>query len=116
MKEHRASFATYRVGFILSLVLTFVAFWLVMGTNLSGHTLIGTLMILAVAQLYVQLHFFIHLGQETKPRWNLLAFLFMLLVVLIIVVGSLWIMDNLNYNMMPHDMDSYMRAQAEKGF
>jgi cytochrome o ubiquinol oxidase operon protein cyoD len=56
--------------------------------------------ILAVMQLLVQLVFFLHLGGESKPRWNLMAFMFTLLVVAILVAGTLWIMYNLDYNMM----------------
>lgn len=117
MNDHtRASFTTYTIGFGLSVLLTTIAFWLVMGNVLTGNALYASLLGLAVIQLYVQLHFFIHLGHETKPRWNLLAFLFMVLVVLIIVIGSIWIMNSLNYNMMPEEMEAYMRAQIDKGF
>jgi cytochrome o ubiquinol oxidase operon protein cyoD len=62
---------------------------------------------LAVGQLLVQLGLFLHMGSEPKPRWNLMATLFSLMVVIIVVGGSLWIMNNLNYNMMsPSDTDN----------
>jgi cytochrome o ubiquinol oxidase operon protein cyoD len=56
----------------------------------------------------VQLVFFLHLGGEGKPRWRLTAFLFMLLVLVILVFGSLWIMYNLDYHMTmsPEELDS----------
>jgi cytochrome o ubiquinol oxidase operon protein cyoD len=63
---------------------------------------------LAVVQLFVQLYFFLHMGDESKPRWNLMAFLFMLLVLVIVVFGSLWIMKNLDYHMSPSDTSNYM--------
>jgi cytochrome o ubiquinol oxidase subunit IV len=56
--------------------------------------------------------FFLHLGRETRPRWKLAVFLFMLGVILILVFGSLWIMTNLNYRMMPKQMVQYMNSQA----
>ena len=62
----------------------------------SGWTLVGALAALAVAQLMVQLVFFLHLGTESKPRWNLTVVLFALMVVVILVFGSLWIMKNIN--------------------
>lgn len=113
---HQASILTYTVGFILSVVLTLIAFVLVYTSvnnehgGLSSGYLIASISVLAIAQLIVQLQFFIHLGHESNTRWSKLAFLFMLLVVFIVGGGSLWIMDNLHYNMMnPVETDSYMK-------
>jgi cytochrome o ubiquinol oxidase subunit IV len=55
------------------------------------------LVTLAILQLVVQLMLFLHLGDEPKPRWNLLAFLFAVLVVAIVVGGTLWIMYELSH-------------------
>ncbi len=112
---HQGTLFTYVAGFILSVGLTIVAYLLVTKHVYEGWTLIYALVGLAVVQLFVQMFFFLHLGQEPKPRWNLGSFLFMLLVLLIIVVGSLWIMHNLNYNMMmsPDEMNKYV--QEEEG-
>lgn len=102
------SVASYTIGFILSLVFTIIPYYIVTETTVGGWLLLAILMGFAVAQLLVQVIFFLHLGRESKPRWNLLAFLFMLLVVVIIVIGSLWIMDNLHYNMMPTEVEEYI--------
>ena len=67
---------------------------------LTGHVLIYSLAGLALIQAIVQLFFFLHLGQEAKPRWQLFIFLFMLFIMLIIVIGSIWIMVDLNDRMM----------------
>ena len=101
--SHGASTTSYVIGFILSLILTLTAFWLVENKMLSGWLLIFCLAELAFVQLFVQLFLFLHLGNESKPRWNLMIFLSTVLVVGILVIGSLWIMSNLNYNM-GHDM------------
>jgi len=91
----------YIIGFGLSIFLTFLAFGLVGEHVQTGHlfpshtVLIPVLIGLAIAQLLVQLVFFLHLGQESKPRWNLVAFCFALLIVIILVGGTLWIMRNL---------------------
>lgn len=116
--SHHATMRSYIVGFGLSLVITVMAYIVVVHHVFSGVGLIVAIMGLAVAQLLVQLIFFLHLGRESNPRWNLIVFLFMLLVLVIIVAGSLWIMDNLNYNMMmtPEQMDEYMIKQSNKGF
>lgn len=108
---------SYSIGYVLSLVLTLVAFLLVgkhINSDEAGQST-GVLMLwisaLAIAQLLIQLLFFLHLHQEKKPRWNLMAFQFMVLVVVIIVGGSLWIMHNLDYNMMPHEVENYIMEE-----
>jgi len=99
----------YTVGFLLSLILTVEAYVLVAYNVLNGPFLIAAIATTAVIQLIVQLVFFLHLGSESKPHWNLLAFLFMLMVLLTLVFGSLWIMNNLSYHeMSPKQTDSYL--------
>jgi cytochrome o ubiquinol oxidase subunit IV len=98
----------YIIGFALSLILTFVAYFLVELRNLvpvTTEVIIAVILILAVMQLLVQLFFFLHMGQEKKPHWNLVAFITFISLILLIVVSSLWIMHHLNYNMMPKDME-----------
>lgn len=99
--ENHASYQTYVIGFVLSIVLTLAAYFLVANQLLSGSNLDGVIIALSLAQIFVQLWFFLHLGDEPKPYWNLLAFGFMALVVIILVAGSLWIMYTLDYRMMP---------------
>ncbi len=104
---HTPNLRSYIIGFVSSIVLTLAAFSFVWEHVNSDH---GSLHVfvtswivgLAVIQLVVQLVFFLHLGEESKPRWNLTVFSFMLLVLIILVFGSLWIMNNLDYHMM-HD-------------
>ena len=116
-QSEQATLGLYVSGFVLSLLFTLTAFGLVEAHVHSGHTvfshpfLIGTTAVLALAQFCAQLYFFLHLGRETKPRWKLLVLGFMILVVLIIVVGSIWIMYNLNYRMTPQQMNTYMLNQ-----
>ena len=96
----------YIVGFIASLGLTLTAYAFVVGGILQSKAALYVLATLAIIQTIIQLVFFLHLRNESEPRWKLLAFDFMLIVVVIIVFGSIWIMDNLNYNMMPpHETD-----------
>ncbi len=92
------SLKSYTSGFILSVVLTIAAYFLVVNHVFVGWNLVFALMSLALAQLLVQLIFFLHLGKESSPRWNLIAFTFMITVVLIVAIGTLWIMKNLDYN------------------
>jgi len=91
---------SYVIGFLLSLVLTLMSYCSVVYDLLSGWVLIGAISFFAVVQAVVQLFLFLHLGAESKPRWHLMTFLFMVLVIGIIVFGSLWIMANLDYRTM----------------
>jgi len=91
----------YVVGFALCLILTLAAYFLVAEKMLSGWPLIFAILGLGVIQMAVQLLFFMHMGSETKPHWNLLLFFFMAMVLLIIVFGSMWIMYSVNYREMP---------------
>lgn len=98
----------YVAGFILSLIFTDVAYIAVTEQLFTGTMLVTIIVALAIAQVLVQLYFFLHLGHEARPRWKLIVLLFMLLVLGIVVFGSLWIMQNLNYNMMPHEATKYI--------
>ena len=103
----------YVVGFVLSLLTTLSAYWLVRYGSWKGWSLVYAILALATLQLIIQVVCFLHLGREkTKPYWNSVVFAFMLLVVLILVIGSIWIMKNLNYHMTPTDqVNQYLKTQ-----
>lgn len=109
----------YVIGFLLSLLITLGAYFLVMGQVFVGIGLSLVLGILALSQAVVQLYLFLHLDNEARPRLKFLSLVFMLLVLVIVVAGSLWIMYHLNYNMMelsPVEKDNYLNTQRDKGF
>lgn len=94
------SVKSYIAGFILSLILTIIPFAVVAQhwfSNIPSYITIG---VFALAQLFIQLVFFMHLSHKSKAQWNLNVFLFSFLVVLILVLGTIWIMYNLDYFMM----------------
>jgi cytochrome o ubiquinol oxidase operon protein cyoD len=111
----RPTLTGYVVGFVLSILLTLVAYFFVTDHLSQGvfslNFLVPLIIILALAQFAVQVVFFLHLGTESKPRWKLAVFLFMIGIVAILVVGSLWIMHSLNVRMSPQQIDSYMNSQ-----
>lgn len=113
--SHEASLLTYTAGFVLSIMLTLAAYVVVTEKLFSGWALVYVITGLAITQLIVQAIFFLHLGEEKKPRFNLMTFVFTALVVAILVIGSLWIMKNLDYNMMPKQQEEYMLDQYNKG-
>jgi cytochrome o ubiquinol oxidase operon protein cyoD len=112
-KELGHNLRAYLTGFGLSVVLTLTAFFIAHRGLSSRGALVAVLIALALSQFVVQMYFFLHLGQEEKPRLKLTTFWFMLIVVIIIVLGSLWIMRNLNYNMMqsPQETRQYLSNQ-----
>lgn len=101
MNQETGAFKSYLTGFLLSILLTLVAYFIVVEHVFSSRILIYTIIGLGIVQMLIQLLFFLHLGQEPKPYWNCQLFLFMITILLIIVIGSLWIMENLRYNVMP---------------
>jgi cytochrome o ubiquinol oxidase operon protein cyoD len=92
------SVKSYSLGFGLSLLLTLAAYFIASKQVTEGWTMVYVLAVLAVSQLFVQLYFFLHVGRESRPRWNTAVLAFAAMVVFIVVFGSLWIMKNLNYS------------------
>lgn len=107
-KEWHGSYKAYAIGLVLSLILTAVSFSMVITEAFSETLLPHILLGLALVQAIVQLIFFLHLGQEAKPRWETLSFYFMLLILLIVVGGTLWIIYDLNVRVMSHMMGSFL--------
>jgi cytochrome o ubiquinol oxidase operon protein cyoD len=89
----------YVMGFVMCFVLTAAAFLLVQQRLISDAMLYVSLSVLAVLQLMVQSVCFLGLNKGPEGKWNLLPFLFTLVVIAILVSGSLWIMYNLNDKM-----------------
>lgn len=95
------SVKSYIVGFILSVILTVIPYYLVVNHVMDTHSLGLTVMGIAVLQLIVQVVYFLHLSLKGEEYSKTLSFIFTLVVVLILVIGTIWIMSNLYDNMMP---------------
>lgn len=98
--QYHGTLSGYLIGLVLSFLLSVSSFYLVWAQALPIPTLIYTIIGLCLIQATVQLYFFMHIGKEEKPRWQSISFLFMLVCVVIIVLGSLWIMYDLNNRVM----------------
>ncbi|MBB6634445.1 cytochrome o ubiquinol oxidase subunit IV [Cohnella thailandensis] len=92
--ESHGSLKSYVIGFVLSLILTAIPLIFVLNDIVEGTAANVVLLVTAVLQFVVQLFFFMHLKEEKKPRWNLMALILGLVIVLVIVIGSIWIMGN----------------------
>ena len=91
----------YIIGFALAMTLTIASFGAARTGLIYGPATLGALMALAVAQIGVHLVFFLHLSAGPDNTNNVLALAFGVLIVALVVIGSLWIMANLDHNMLP---------------
>ena len=97
------------IGLALAAILTATSFWIANTSLLWAPGVPLGLSVLAIAQMGVHLVFFLHITTGPDNTNNVLALAFGILVVFLIVVGSIWIMDHLNHNIMP--MEQLMQAQ-----
>ena len=114
---HNSIFAqmikSYIFGFGISLLLTFSSYFAVENKLFESNILIALILSFAVLQLIVQLLFFLHLleGKHSEKGWRLMIFFSTISIILVIMIGSLWIMNNLNYHMTPQQMNQYILEQ-----
>ena len=100
--ESHASVKSYMIGFVLSIVLTAIPFGLVMQQGhygFSGGTVVAAVLALAVVQVFVHVVYFLHMDRSAEQRWNVVAFAFTVMILVIVVSGSVWIMHNATSNM-----------------
>jgi cytochrome o ubiquinol oxidase operon protein cyoD len=102
MHSSHGSLRGYLTGFVLAAILTIIPFWLVMGHVVpSAQTTILVVLGLAAVQIVVHMIYFLHLDTKSENGWNMLAFIFTIVLVVIVLGASIWVMYNENANMMP---------------
>lgn len=108
----------YIYGGILAAIVTGVVYLVAVNDWLTGLALAFFALVAAGIQLAIHLAFFIHVRDREGPNWAAMSLVFTALTALIIIIGSIWIMMNVNYNMgmSPEKMDEYMIKQGRKGF
>ncbi|AVS74853.1 cytochrome o ubiquinol oxidase subunit IV [Paracidovorax cattleyae] len=96
----------YMVGFVLSIILTAIPFWLVMAKVISDRsTAVLVLGAFAVVQILVHMVCFLHMNGKVEGGWTMLSTIFTVVFVAIAIAGTLWVMFHMNTNMMPeHNM------------
>ena len=83
--------------------------------DIAGTTLVWTLsipvalVVLAIAQMGVHLVFFLHITTGPDNTNNVMALVFGVLIVLVLMVGTIWVMTTMNHNMMPMDQMMHMQ-------
>ena len=97
----RSDVGIYTIGLALAVILTATSFWVANTSLLWPPGVALGLIVLAIAQMGVHLVFFLHITTGPDNTNNVLALAFGILIVFLVVAGSLWIMTDLNDNMMP---------------
>jgi len=105
-ESHHGSLRDYVIGFILSVILTAIPFWLVMARPIALAPTIAIIVALAAVQMIVHIIYFLHMSGKAEGGWSVVSLMFTIILVAIMLTGSLWVMYHLNTNMMPtmHDM------------
>jgi cytochrome o ubiquinol oxidase subunit IV len=99
---YHATVRGYVIGFVLSVLLTAIPFWLVMGEVLPTTRLTALVILaFAAAQIVVHMVYFLHMDGKLEGGWSMLALIFTVVLVVILLAGSIWVMFHLNTNMTP---------------
>jgi cytochrome o ubiquinol oxidase subunit IV len=97
-----ASLRGYMTGFVLSVILTAIPFWLVMADVIDNKsTTIAIILAFGAVQIVVHVVYFLHMDASAESGWNLMSFLFTATLIIIILAGSIWIMVHLHHNTHP---------------
>ncbi len=91
---------SYVLGFLFSVAFTLLPYFMVTLHLFTKGVIVVFILSIALLQLLVQLVYFLHLNGKLEQRWNLVIFAFTFLIVLVVGIGSLWIMHHLDQNMM----------------
>jgi cytochrome o ubiquinol oxidase operon protein cyoD len=100
--ESHGSLKDYSIGFILSVILTAIPFWLVMTHQLPPGTTKAVILGFAAVQLVVHMIYFLHMNSKSEGGWNMMAMLLTVILLFIVMTGSIWVMYHMNANMMPN--------------
>ncbi|KQP08801.1 cytochrome C oxidase subunit III [Pseudorhodoferax sp. Leaf265] len=97
-----SSMREYVIGFVLSVILTAIPFWLVMANVIQDRT--TAILVLggfAIVQVLVHMVYFLHMNGKVEGGWTMLSTMFTVVFVAIAIAGTLWVMFHMNANMMP---------------
>lgn len=94
------TYFSYTLGFTFSIIATLIPYLLLEYHIVGGKLFVIVAVASALIQLLVQLVLFLHLSFRHRSMLNLIIFIYTIMMVGIVVAGTLWIMYNLNANMM----------------
>ena len=92
--------SVYLFGVVSCVILTLIAFWSVITTDLSRPVIFLIIFSSAILQFFIQITCFLRLNIKTEQgQLNVIAFIYTIMILICILFGSLWIMWNLGYYM-----------------
>ncbi|MEM5478046.1 cytochrome o ubiquinol oxidase subunit IV [Pacificibacter sp. AS14] len=109
--DAHGSYRSYITGFVLSVVLTAIPFWIVLG-DVQIHLWLALSIIFGLGAVQIMVHviYFLHVTVKAEAGWQVMSLVFTGILLLIVLVGSIWVMTHLNDNMMPaHDQIERVR-------
>ena len=87
------SMRDYVTGFVLSVILTAIPFFLVMsGLVGSGRLTAFLVLACAVSQIIVHMIYFLHMNLRSEAGWTMISLVFTIVVLVIAVIGTIWVM------------------------
>jgi cytochrome aa3-600 menaquinol oxidase subunit 4 len=93
MANHHETFPwKHIIGFVLSLVLTFAALWVVLSSGLATKLIISIIVILAMLQAGLQLFLFMHMTESDSGKIQTINMAYAFFIAVVVVVGSIWVM------------------------
>ncbi len=108
-------FRSYMTGFVLSVILTAIPFALVMSGGFESRAVTALVVLLfAVIQIVVHMIYFLHMDLHAEGGWTVISLMFTLIVLIICLAGTIWVMHNMDSNMMP-DMIELMEGKGAAG-
>ncbi|WP_051927507.1 cytochrome o ubiquinol oxidase subunit IV [Ruegeria halocynthiae] len=101
-KGGHGTFKSYVVGFLLSVVLTLIPFWIVLGDVMDNTAwAVAIIFAMGATQMMVHIHYFLHVSLKVEAGWQVMSMGLTILLLVIVMAGSIWVMFNLDENMMP---------------
>ncbi|MEM9224422.1 MAG: cytochrome o ubiquinol oxidase subunit IV [Pseudomonadota bacterium] len=98
----QGSYRSYMIGFALSVVMTIIPFWIVLGeVSLSLPLALTIIFGLGAAQIMVHIYYFLHVTLGAEDGWQAMSIGFTAILIIILLAGSIWVMFHLHENMMP---------------
>jgi len=97
---HAGGLKSYLIGFAMAVILTVIPFAMVMSGAFSKGVTVTVISVMAAVQMLVHMVYFLHMDRSPEQRSNVQVGLFSLLIIGIVIVGSLWVLHNMNVNMM----------------
>lgn len=98
--QAHGSVKEYVIGLILSVVLTVIPFYMVISGSWSDTATLAVIVVTAIAQILVQMVFFLHMNGSSEQSWLTLSAIYTIFIVVFIIIGSIWIFEHLNHNML----------------